>query len=392
MGTILFGLAIFTLLAHVLIFLDFEVGGRSIGSLREVAPSAGAAMPKVSVIIAARNEERNVREALQSLLDQDYSNLGIVIVNDRSTDRTGAILDELQSVRIANPAVGGPQLKVVHIQELPPGWLGKNHALYVGVQQASGELLLFTDADVVMDPSTISRAVGYLMENKLDHLTVTPNVRLTSVPLGICVGTFMVYFMLYARPWKARDPKSKRHIGIGAFNLVRREAYHAAGTHQAIALRPDDDMKLGKLIKMAGYRQDVLHGVGLVEVEWYSSVRGLIHGLMKNTFAGVEYSVAAVVGAAIAQIALLLWPFAALGWTAGTTWLLNLASVLVMLLLYCRTTRPAGIPAWYALGFPPAVLLMIYIQWRAMLLTLLNQGIIWRDTHYPLAELKANKV
>lgn len=392
MATFLLYLAVVTLLAEVLIFLDFKIGGGSIGLLRDEEPAVGAGLPRVSVVVAARNEERNLREALQSLLDQDYPDLEVVVVNDRSTDRTGEILEELRSDSVCTADPAGSRLTVLHIQELPAGWLGKNHALYVGAQAADGELLLFTDADVVLAPTAISRAVACMNRRSLDHLALTPNVRLASVRLGMCVGTFVVYFMLYARPWKARDPKSKRHIGIGAFNLVRREAYINSGTHKAIALRPDDDMKLGKIVKAAGYRQDVVHGGELVEVEWYASVRELIHGLMKNTFAGVGYSVAAVVGAAIMQIALIVWPFAALGLTSGATWWLNLGSVILMLIVYQRATRASRIPGWYAVGFPLAAVLMMYIQWRAMLLTLVNNGISWRDTHYPLAALKANKV
>ena len=203
---------------------------------------------------------------------------------------------------------------------------------------------------------------------------------------------FCIFFSLYARPWKAKDPKSRRFVGIGAFNLVRKDVYRVVGTHQAIAMRPDDDMKLGKLIKKCGYQQEFLFGTGMMHVEWYASVRELIDGLMKNAFAGVEYSVSVIIGASAAQLALNVWPILALVLTQGETRALNVAAMLVMLALCGDAARFLGAPRWYAVGFPIATLLFVYIMWRSMLTALLSGGVNWHGTRYPLAELKANKV
>jgi cellulose synthase/poly-beta-1,6-N-acetylglucosamine synthase-like glycosyltransferase len=289
-------------------------------------------------------------------------------------------------------ARANPRLHVLHLMGLPPGWLGKNHALYNGAQQATGDLLLFTDADVVMHPSTVRKAVGYLVANLLDHVTITPEVRMSGVLMEIFVGAFTIFFSLYARPWKAKHPKSKRFIGIGGFNLVRKSVYRAVGTHQAIAMRPDDDMKLGKLIKFGGYRQEVLFGRDMLQVEWYPSVREMIDGLMKNAFAGVNYSVLAIIASSIAQFLLNVWPFLGLFLTHGITWVLNAAVVLLITLICWDSAHFHNSRRWYGIGFPISTLLFVYILWRSMLLTFMNNGIRWRGTHYRLAELRANKV
>jgi len=379
----LFLLALATLIAHVATAIQVYRGVRSIRALRDLPPLSGP-LPRVSIIIPARNEERNLEEALRSILALDYDNLEIDVVDDRSTDRTGEILDRM--------AAADPRLRIVHVRELPPGWLGKNHALWLGAGKAIGEFLLFTDADVVMDPSTLRRAVGAMVADRLDHLTAAPEIERPSVLFEMFIGAFSLFFTLFTKPWKVKDPESSSHVGIGAFNLVRAAAYRAAGGHQAIAMRPDDDLKLGKLLKKKGFHQEFVFGLGALRVEWYASTGELIQGLMKNAFSGVDYRVWVVVASTVMQLITLVWPFLALILTSGPTRWLNLASVLVLLALCWINAPLAGVRRWHGLGFPLATLLFLYILWRAMLLTLWRDGIDWRGTHYPLAELRANKV
>ncbi|HEY4587862.1 MAG TPA: glycosyltransferase family 2 protein, partial [Thermoanaerobaculia bacterium] len=253
MTSFLFVLALATLLAHVATAVQVYRGVRSIRALRDLPPLAGP-LPRVSIIIPARNEERNLEEALRSVLALDYDNLEIDVVDDRSTDRTGEILDRM--------AAADPRLRIVHVRELPPGWLGKNHALWLGAGKATGEFLLFTDADVVLAPATLRRAVGAMVADGLDHLTAAPEIARPGVLFEMFVGAFSLFFTLYTRPWKVKDPESPSHVGVGAFNLVRAAAYRAAGGHPAIAMRPDDDLKLGKLLKKKGFHQEFVFGLG----------------------------------------------------------------------------------------------------------------------------------
>jgi glycosyltransferase involved in cell wall biosynthesis len=384
MAQFLFYLAVATVAAYVIIAIDLWQGNRRVRSLRDVAPLDAAEWPRVSVVIAARNEARNIEEALQSVLNQDYPHLEIIVADDRSTDDTGRILDRM--------AASDERLRPLHITELPPGWLGKNHALDYGARQATGDFLLFTDADIVMHKAAVRLAISHALRERRDHIAIGPEAHMPGVMLNAFLGVFGLFFSLFSKPWKAVDPRSSRFIGIGAFNLVRAEAYRQIGGHERIRMRPDDDMKLGKLIKQEGYRQELLHGVGMIRVEWYASVRELIDGTEKNFFAGLEYNLAVAVGAVVLQLALFIWPFVAVWVTTDATRWLNLASVLMVLVIYAVGAPLVGARRRYAFLFPVSVLLFIYLMWNAARKTILNGGINWRDTHYPLAELKANKI
>ncbi len=181
-------------------------------------------------------------------------------------------------------------------------------------------------------------------------------------------------------------------MGIGAFNLIRREVYEAVGGHQLIAMRPDDDVKLGKLIKQRGFRQHLLAGQPMVRVPWYASLGELIEGLEKNSFAGVDYRVSTVLGGTLVLFAFDLFPFLGVVILGGPPRWLYAATALVLLVQARHTARDMGLVPRCAWLFPVAVLLFIYIQWRAMLLAYVRNGIRWRGTHYALDELRANKV
>jgi len=384
MEKFLFSLAAVTVMAYVVILLDLWRGNHRIRSLKDIAPLEQTQWPTVSVIIAARNEARHVEEALQSLLNQDYPQLEIIVADDRSTDRTGDILNRM--------AARDARLRPLHIKELPPGWLGKNHAQHLAARHATGEFLLFTDADIVMNPTSIRRAVSYAERERRDHLAIGPEARMPGVLLNAFIGVFGLFFSLFTRPWKAADPRSRRFIGIGAFNLMRAAVYRRIGGHEAIRMRPDDDIKLGKLIKQNGYRQELLHGVGMIAVEWYASVRELIDGTEKNFFSGLEYNLWAAIGAALLQLVFFVWPFVAVLATSGATRWLNAAAVLIVFASYAMGAPTVGGRRRYAVLFPVSVLLFIYLMWNSTRKTLMNGGINWRDTHYSLAELKANKL
>ena len=380
MNAALLLLAVLTTLGLLLAVLDFALGARRIRALADVTPAQE--LPTLSIVVAARDEARGIEEALGSLLALDYPGVEIVVVDDRSTDGTGAILQEM--------AKKHGRLRVRHIHELPGGWLGKNHALFVGAAEASGEFLLFTDADVVFEPSTVRRAMTIVQQESVDHLAVLPDVQVPGTALKIFVASFGVFFSLYSRPWKASDPRSPFHIGVGAFNLIRTSAYRAIGTHRAIAMRPDDDLKLGKLVKKHRFRQQVAGGHGFVVVEWYRSLSEAIDGLMKNAFAGVNYSLLAVAGSTLGLLVMYVWPFIGVAVTSGATQVLNGVSVVLIVTVYWITERRA--PALYVFGFPFAAILFAYIIWRSALIAVTSGRVTWRGTSYPLSELRANRV
>jgi cellulose synthase/poly-beta-1,6-N-acetylglucosamine synthase-like glycosyltransferase len=376
------GLAVLTTITVAAMLVDFIVGHRRLRRLIDLEPAATG--PRVTIVVAARNEQSGIEAGLASLLRLDYPALEIIVVNDRSTDRTGEILDRM--------ARAEPRLAVVHLSDLPEGWLGKNYALYSGAARATGQLLLFTDADIVFEPTALRRAVGYLEREALAHLTAIPNTKVPGVALNAFIAAFAVFFSMYARPWKARDPRSSFHIGIGAFNLIRASAYRAIGTHQRIAMRPDDDLKLGKLVKKHRLRQDVVYARELVTVEWYRSIGEMIDGLMKNAFAGVNYSLIAAAGSTLALCLTTVWPFVGLFVTTGWTRWLNGVSAILVVCLFWTSARFNGGRPWQAIAFPIAALLFSYVIWRSSLLAVTRGTVTWRGTAYPLARMRANRV
>lgn len=380
----LFWLAIGILAVWVLFSIESGIGSLRMRHLARL-PADGTDWPPVSVVVAGRDEERSVRHAVSSLLALDYPDFEVVFVNDRSGDGTGKILDDL--------AANDPRLRVVHLRELPQGWLGKNHALHVGAATARGTLLLFTDADIVWDPSALRRAVRYMREQNLDHLTASPLIEARGAVLSMFVAAFGLFFSMFARPWRATNRSPRNHVGVGAFNLVRAELYRAAGGHEPIRMRPDDDMKLAKLLKKAGGREELVFGRGMIGVEWYHGFREAALGLEKNAFSGVDYSVARLAGATVAIAILMLWPFLAVFVTTGATRLLSAVTVVVLLILAGTVSVRSGAARFrWALLLPVGVLLFVYVLWRAALINLRDGGIRWRGTFYSLSELRANRV
>lgn len=342
------------------------------------------AWPKISIIACARNEETSIRQAVTTLLRQDYPDFELIVVNDRSTDRTAQILIELQDIY--------PGLVIATVESLPPGWLGKCNAMHIGATVAKGEWLLFTDADVSMKYDTLKRAINFAAIEQADHVALAPSCILPSWILTVLVNTFVVFFKLFVKPAQVSNPNSSAHVGIGAFNFVRAEVYRKVGGHEPIRLRPDDDVKLGKLIKQRGYRQRFASGIGQISVPWYATLGQMMRGLEKNCYAGVDYSLGKIAVSNIIALITFILPFILVCLVSGISFWLMLASCLVILAIGVHSARSAGFRIDHGLLFPVGVLLFLYTFNRAIVLTILRGGINWRDTFYPLDELKRNVV
>ncbi len=193
-------------------------------------------------------------------------------------------------------------------------------------------------------------------------------------------------------PWKAADPKSWFFIGIGAFNLIRREAYQAIGGHERLRLRPDDDLKLGKVLKRAGFRQEAANGYGLISVAWYHSLGQMIRGFEKNMFAGVDYHVGLSLAGGLLQLLLGVFPVIAVFLTTGPARVVFAVQIAASLATMAVHARSLGLRLWLALLFPVVVVLFVFILWRTMVLNLIQGGMQWRGTFYSLRELKANRI
>jgi cellulose synthase/poly-beta-1,6-N-acetylglucosamine synthase-like glycosyltransferase len=353
------------------------IGFKKIRRLPEQKPVEH--QPAVAIIIAVRNEEEDVEKALQSICNIKYSNCRIIVLNDRSTDSTGTILARMK--------ISYPAINIITIDSLPNGWLGKNNALYQGYLNSTEEWMLFTDADIVFHPDALSKAMGYAEENKLDHLTILPQTVSRSVTLNSLLATFALMLILYLRPWDVRNPKRKAAMGVGAFNLVKRSVYQKAGTHTPISLRPDDDLKLGQLIKHAGFRSDVLSGKEYLTLEWYKTVKQFIDGLMKNSFSISNYKLTGAILNVLATLICVALPVPVM-LIFGAVYIKILACVVILFqMIYMELTSPNK--WWYALMIPFAGALMAYVIMRAAIITLKQGGIYWRNSFYSLDELKS---
>lgn len=338
--------------------------------------------PSLAVVFAARDEAEKVGAATRSMLALDYPALEVIAVDDRSTDATAAILDEI--------ARGDGRLRVVHVRDLPPGWLGKTHALQVASEATAARWILFTDADVVFEPSSLRKAVAFAISERLDHLAVGPEVPTESPGERAFLMMFGLLYAMNAPLGRLEDPRSRAHAGIGAFNLVRAEAFRAIGGFLHLTLSVDDDMRLAKALKFAGYRARLLIGRGAVSVRWQVGLGGLIRGLEKNFFAAMNFRLENAFGAVALLIVLGVLPYAGLfvgPWWARLACGLGVASIAATVGAMARHTR---IGWYYAALMPMAAVFTMVAVVRSVVLTLLRGGVRWRGRLYPLDQLRAH--
>jgi len=308
-------------------------------------------------------------------LNQNYPNFEVVAVNDRSDDGTGKILQDLK--------VEFPNLQVVTIDELPPEWVGKTYGLWRGYQKTGGDWILFTDADVRFHPDVLWQAITYCDEKKVDHLTAFPEIELEGLWIKPTLISFSILMALTAKPWKLRNSHSRDVLGIGAFNLIKKDSYEKIGTHKAISTELIDDIGLARLTKKSGLKLDVVLGITRIKLQWQTDLRSLIGGLEKNMFPFLKFSyVATLVGLMAPHI--IIW--GPMGAMAGQSPFWNVIPVLGVLswgviFLKIRRFQPAPLYSFFLVPF--GMLIMSFALARSMWKTTVHKGVFWRDTLYP---------
>ena len=351
--------------------------------LHQSEPAVDAECPAVSILFAARDEEEKLPEALQTLLSLDYPNYEIVAADDRSTDSTQEIL----RARAEKEA----RLKVVRIDELPAGWLGKPHGLQRAYEASTGEWLLFTDADVQLRADTLRRAISMIRQRKLDHLTLMCMLVMETFWEKAALAFFALGLFLMADPRGIEDERSKSYAGVGAFQLVRRSAYEAIGMHRKLALEVVDDMRLARNVKRAGFRSAMGLGTEFVSVRWHAGVRNIVRGVTKNFFAAADYSLVKVIVQSLGLFGASVLPFAALPFLHGTAFILAAIAACAAVVLEGAVAIIAETSPLYALAHPIGALLFDYMLWRSTIVTLRQGGIVWRGTFYSLKELRRGR-
>jgi glycosyltransferase involved in cell wall biosynthesis len=317
-------------------------------------------------------------------MEIDYPGLEVVAVDDRSQDSTGQILDKFGATH--------SRLRVVHVERLPEGWLGKPHGLQKAYEASSGEWLLFTDADVQFKSDVLRRVVSLIEARKLDHLALLGEVETVGFWERVLITFFGLGFHLATNPSQVSNPRSSRYIGVGAFQLVKRSAYEASGTHKRLAMEVVDDMKLGKIVKQAGFRSGCAVAEDFVTVRWHAGLGNLVRGVTKNFFAGAGYDLRIVAGQLVGLVMMNILPFA--GVVFGHGWIRALSAIAVMIALgfHVGVAWVMRVSPLYALTHPLGAAIFFYMLLRSTVVTLWQGGIVWRDTFYPLEELKRGVV
>lgn len=351
---------------------------KNVQSLPSISLDREKRYPRLSVIIAARNEAGTIENALKSVLAQNYPNLEIILVNDRSNDGTDKILQKL--------AEKDPRVLIHHVEELPPGWLGKVNAMQQGFGRSTGVWLLFTDADVHFQEESLERIIDVAERSSVDYLCVVPEVQARQRLLKALYTVSLSGFFLATRIWEVKNQNS--FVGVGACGLVRRSLLSQSPGLPWLKMEVVDDLALAQLAWQAGGKLDVYWGRECLGVEWYPSMGDLIRGLEKNLFAGAQYqywrALLGIIGILFVAVAPWLSIFSG-------NWLLGLTAVGAFSgywLAWISGDKAQGV-GWLERLISP--LLLFVIAWalaRSTFITWRQGGIQWRETFYSIADLR----
>jgi chlorobactene glucosyltransferase len=360
------------------------------------APSIPQPPPKVSILIPAKDEARQIERCIASVLWQDYPNFEIIAIDDRSSDGTGEILDAM--------AAKDSRLKVVHIEDgsLPSGWGGKSFALHRGLQQADGQWLLFVDADVLLEPDVLSATIAWAKQREFDLISILPRfvsgtfAERVLQPLAGAATSGMFLIAL------TNSPEWKTAFANGQYLCVRREAYDAIGGHEAIRGTLSEDVAIARKLKSAGFRPRLGWGDSWATVRMYEGFSAIFRGWSRNFYVGN-------LGRPWRILALMLFifcccysifPAAAWGFFrnahpinefAGWGWLAAVAMhYLLMTIVSGLTYRWAGETAAYALFLPISLAVLLAICFESLWICITGK-VQWRGTQYSRDELSAKE-
>jgi chlorobactene glucosyltransferase len=347
--------------------------------------------PQVSIIVPARNEERNIRRCVSSLLEQDYENFEVVVVDDGSTDNTGKILDELA---VTHP--NGRRLWVLRLRDLPPGWAGKPHAIHQGVQEASGTWLLFTDADTRHAPNALCSALTQAMAEQADLFTLGSTQELPDFWNRVLMPVAFMGISLLYPPRLVNDPRSPVAVANGQFILLRRAVYEMVGGYARRDLRYTllDDRDLARVVKDNGFKLRFVDGRGLVHVQMYHGFAEICSGWRKNAYlgnrGGLPFFLLQLIGLPMISVVPFLLPLFAWFTRKQRTGRIspgeaNVATSLevLSLLAYRRwLNQQLDVPWYYALTQPLAALIFDGILGQSVWRILTRQGVDWRGRAY----------
>lgn len=365
------------------VFVSFDLIKeiKAISIFEKITPK-NISTPKLSIVIAACNEELTIKDSLKTISQQKYPDIEIIAVNDRSNDNTGKIIEDLSAM--------DSRIKSLHIESLPSGWLGKVHALHKGVSIATGEWILFTDADIHFEDTALQRAVSYAIEKNLDHLAILPRMINPHKDfwLDVTVITFLTLFIQAARPSSIENAGSSAYTGSGGFNLVRSSAFKKTLGFEWLKMEVVDDVGLGLMFKKQGLASSISISNRDISVVWYYTLKDMVIGLEKNSF------LASTQGKLSKLLVLLFLVFIYISSPILSLWLGAgyVKTIAVIFLLSVATSeiyvaRKLEQKIFHLILHPIGLLIISGIVCRSAFKSLRQGGIYWRGTFYSMKEL-----
>ncbi len=357
-------------------------------------PPADPHSHRVSVVIPARNEAATIETVVRSALASAHADFEVIVVDDRSTDETASIVTRL--------AAHDARLRLVHGAELPAGWYGKPWACVQGWRAATGDVLLFTDADTRHEPMLLPHALGALDAGRGDLITVNPHQRcVTFWERVIMPQVWLLLGVRYHPAAVSRARRSRDVIANGQFILLRRSTYEEIGTHAAVREEVAEDLALAQVVHSRGQRVWFAFATELMETRMYHDLPHIIEGWSKNLYMGGRRSfpdeplLAALVPLALGgAMAYWLLPIVALvlllaGVVSSAMLTPVLAAIGVSLLFWALVSAGMRIPPWYAVAYPLGALALLYIvvrsTWRGA------TRIEWKGRSYGAEQAEAGR-
>jgi chlorobactene glucosyltransferase len=344
--------------------------------------------PLISVCIPARNEERNIRQCVESVLAQDYPNLEVIVLDDRSTDATPTLLTDIASHDFRLLPISG--------SDLPAGWAGKPYALYQASAVARGDWLCFLDADTFLTPEALSTCYAKALETQADMFTIMTFQVLGSFWEKTVMPLIMTALSVGFSPRKVNDPATKDAIANGQFIMIKRSVYDAIGGHEKVKDKIVEDKAISEAVKWNGYRLIVADGTQVARTRMYTSLPEMWEGWTKNIYLGLREQPSllalGVFGAFLAVMASLVlpawslwglhWSFHGGGWMASAVIIESL--LLWGYLIYARAqiATKMEISPWYAWTTPLGAAVFGAMMFTSAWKVITRRGVTWKGRVY----------
>jgi glycosyltransferase involved in cell wall biosynthesis len=356
---------------------------KSLKRLDEFKQLPSSKLPSLSIVLAVKDEEREIEKTLLTVLNSGYKDIEVIVVNDRSIDKTQSIIKSVQDSH--------PNLKTIKIETLPTGWLGKVHALHQGVKLATSEFILFTDGDVEINLDVIRSSLSICVDQKLDHLTIIPNIPCPTFPLKLLILTSKLLFTLSSRPWLPIESRPLNTIvGIGPFNLIRNSYFKKTEGFEWLKMDVADDVALSHLIAKDGGRSLYIQAAAYgPHFPWYKDAVHMMHGLEKNIVGGfANYKLPLVFLVSFCALSSFIVPIAALLSGNTTIFSIGIITLFINFIFALRIKSDFPFNTFTRFLFPLGIFMLGIILLRSAFICFKNGGIFWSGTFYPLKDLK----